>query len=1038
MKLISRIIFVSVFCILTLANSVTAQVDVSTATLGGTISDPNNAPIAGAGVTVTNVEKGISKQGTTDGQGNYRFALLQPGKYEIKVEANGFQGYRGQNIVLTVGQEAVLDIPLKIGEVATVVTVDTEIPLIETTKTQQANTIEQRQIESLPNVNRSYTDIVFTLPGVTPNTTSFVQASSRSAERIAPTSGISIGGTSGRNNYVSIDGGENDIGSGGLRIKDLSIEAVQEFQVNRNGFNAEFGFTTGTALNVVTKSGTNDWNGSGYLFYRSDKTSARNALDFGANKPYERRLFPGFNIGGPIVKNKAFIFNSYEGLWFDEAKIRNYTSDASLFTTNASQNAYLATLAASANPAVNTIGVNLRSRLTVTNSASTMKILNDSQAPFTANNKTQNFLTRLDFQPNEKDSYLFRFSVNDSDNFLLSNDNADSPSFGVTNLQRDYTFLTSWSRAFTSGSVNQLRFQYAHFASVQGPDPKGPGLQIQGVINYGPPQILPSDFTQNRFQLEDVFAFTLGNHNLKTGFTLRPFKGEFKTGIVPAGFFVFAQVPVILALSAAERTTLAGAGLLAGANTTQMSSLQSVATGAAATWLQGFGNQKHTALQENTGLFIQDSWKATSRLTLDYGLRFQYDGQATPLSDNRDIAPRLAFAWDIFGTGKTVVRGGGGKYDAPVGFHILAAVRLQREEGEFISVNTVSTNSTPTSVALWNYGVGIGALPFRSLTQAEVNAFGILTGPFQANRRIAHENRDKYVNPVSYQASLSIQQQIIKDWAIELGYIFYRGNFINRPIEGNYAETATCALASPTCAFGPQYVRRNAAIAQQTVHSSSGNSTYHGGTLSLTKRFSDHYQFQANYAYSKALDDVFDFTSGSAPPFSSRLYLDWGRSGFDIRHNFVASGIISSPFKDFITRDMTLSPIVQIRTGIPFNLYTGANNGDNNNTDRPFYASRNSGNGPGYFNINLRLAKKILFKNDGVTSYRLELFGEATNILNHTNYLSVNDFIGTTHPLIAAGNFNVSGDETLSRTSPLGFTNAHPPRQFQFGFKFGF
>ncbi|MEK7724633.1 MAG: carboxypeptidase-like regulatory domain-containing protein, partial [Acidobacteriota bacterium] len=251
------IVFVVAAMILTC--SVFGQSDVSTATLSGTVLDPNNAPIAGASVTVTNVEKGISKDTISDEQGDFRVPLLQPGKYEIRVESRGFQTYRGQNIVLTIGQDAIVDIPLKLGEVATVVTVDTELPLIETTKTQQANTIEQRQIESLPNVNRSYTDIVFTLPGVVSNQDTYTQASSRAIERIAPTSGISIGGTTGRNNYVSIDGGENDIGSGGLRIKDLSIEAVQEYQVNRNGFNAEFGFTTGTALNVVTKSGTNTW-----------------------------------------------------------------------------------------------------------------------------------------------------------------------------------------------------------------------------------------------------------------------------------------------------------------------------------------------------------------------------------------------------------------------------------------------------------------------------------------------------------------------------------------------------------------------------------------------------------------------------------------------------------------------------------------------------------------------------------------------------------------------------------------------------------
>src|SRR6185503_9255645 len=195
--------------------------------------------------------------------------LLQPGTYELSVEAAGFQPQVLRDAVLTVGEVAVRDVELQVSQINVAVTVSPAPALVETERTQQSETIERRQIATLPNLSRNFTSYIFTLPGVADVAAARVQQTRVSN---VPTSGFAVGAGNGRGNYVSIDGGENESGVGSLRIRNLSVEAVQEFQVNRNAFSAEYGFTFGTAINVVTLSGTNAFHGSGYAFYRSDKT----------------------------------------------------------------------------------------------------------------------------------------------------------------------------------------------------------------------------------------------------------------------------------------------------------------------------------------------------------------------------------------------------------------------------------------------------------------------------------------------------------------------------------------------------------------------------------------------------------------------------------------------------------------------------------------------------------------------------------------------------------------------------------------------
>jgi hypothetical protein len=331
-----------------------AQADVANSTVKGKVTDQLDAAVNGATVTVINVERGVTRSVETNSEGTYQVPLLQPGIYDLRVEASGFQTQLLQKVSLTVGQVVIFDIKLQVGQIKADVSASAALTLVETARTQQSDTIERGQIANLPNLSRNFTAYVFTLSGVANTEAARVQQTRVVALR---TSGFSVGGSNGRSNYISIDGGENDSGIGSLRVRNLSVEAVQEFQVNLNAFAAEYGFTSGTAVNVVTRGGTNKFHGSGYVFYRSEKTAARDPLNQSGKKALERRLVPGFTLGGPLVRNTAFFFTSFETGRYEVARNRDYTNNSSSLQPTQAQAAYLQILETGSNATGTTRGI---------------------------------------------------------------------------------------------------------------------------------------------------------------------------------------------------------------------------------------------------------------------------------------------------------------------------------------------------------------------------------------------------------------------------------------------------------------------------------------------------------------------------------------------------------------------------------------------------------------------------------------------------------------------------------------------------------
>jgi hypothetical protein len=285
----------------------------------------------------------------------------------------------------------------------------------------------------------------------------------------------------------------------------------------------------------------------------------------------------------------------------------------------------------------------------------------------------------------------------------------------------------------------------------------------------------------------------------------------------------------------------------------------------------------------------------------------------------------------------------------------------------------------------------------------------------------------------------------------------YHGVHLPLAVEANYRESGqfvTVPGMPGSDLFGPRLERIDPTISQKILHTSEGNSIYYGMATSLVKRFGQGFQLRASYTYSKAIDDVVDFASGTTPYIPTRRYLDRGLSAYDLRHSFVASGSFEIPFKtgadrNWIQRalaDITLSPIVTLRSGFPFNLYIGRDvNGDLNTTDRPYHAPRNSGVGENFYSVDLRLDKSF-YLNGNSEGPRIEFIVEATNLFNRANFLRVNDtvcgttaqpgFINGCDPKFLTGPFDFRGVRGLPPSAPLAFVAAAPPRQFQFGVKF--
>src|SRR5215470_12719117 len=454
MKRLNRFCFLfGLLAILLAFLPVFAQVDTSTATLKGTVMDPQGAVISGATVTAVS-PGGISRETKSASDGRYQIPALPPGVYQVTVTAQGFAKEIAKGIELTVGQSQVYDIHLKVGSATETIEVSADtVPLIQTEQTQQANTINQLQVQELPNISHSITAQVYTLPGV---------ANADSPRSQNPgftgfgTTGFSIGGSNGRNNLSTIDGGENEYGTGQYRVTTIPQDTIQEYQVNRNGFAAEFGFTNGSAINLVTKSGGNKYHGTVYGYFQNHNTSATNFFNGieGLPAAYNQNIYTGFTVGGPVKQDKLFFFLAYEYRNLNNPSFANagLLSAQTVVGPSAAQTGYVTALKASANPFLVGFANGITPGLSPLNNPALNKILTSQNGIFINPFRYHNTLARFDAQPNATNSVGLRLAYSHDDSVQGNPDNSSL-------LTRDFSILGTWSHTFSPSVLNQVLVQ---------------------------------------------------------------------------------------------------------------------------------------------------------------------------------------------------------------------------------------------------------------------------------------------------------------------------------------------------------------------------------------------------------------------------------------------------------------------------------------------------------------------------------------------------------------------------------------------------
>jgi hypothetical protein len=960
------------------------QVDYATATLRGTIYDPQGAVIPAATVLVTNPATGISQTQNTDAVGTYQIQALTPAVYEVSVEAKGFRRAVAKNVVLTVGQILTYDIHLTLGSLSETVEVTDLPPLIETQQSQQANTINEQQVGNLPNISRNFAQAIYTVPGVINSQAPSIQDPNIGTAYLA--SGFSVGGSNGRNNLFTIDGGEDDYGSGALRVQHVPLNSIQEYQVNRNALEAEFGFTTGTSINVVTRTGTNKFHGSAYGYFHDEATDAANFFNsFSPNpssKRFEQSLITGGTFGGPIKKDRLFFFTSYEHQKLDSAVVINLLGTAEAIGLAAQSNGF--------NPATGMCPGQISSPQQVTQSCYLTQMatlggplapvgtglmaspvfnpLQDpiftallapdsgtfdgnaggySQAPPNQNGRYNNWVTRLDYVPNVKDRFTLRFSLMRELNQVTGAGGAPRYT-SYTTPARDYTLTGAWTHSFGSTLVSTVRAQVVPHDSLDGSNP----FPNRAEIDLGSLGATGSEFPypyyghENRFQFDGNLSWIRGAHNFKFGASYRPvdyniyeelwFGGQytFADGDIPI-INLFASAPPLQAGLAAYNAALGYPP--AGPASTNLSAAESYVAGVPITLLQADGNGRWQGWDHHFGTYAEDSWKVSPRLTANYGVRLDYDNEPSPVPHSVYALPRFGIAFDPRGDGKTVIRAGGGIFVAPILFLLPFYLNDLGPNGNHINLALQTITGQPvqllTATAI-EQAAATATNPSPALTTAQLAAAGITIqppGPTAVNG-VFYTLQPHFKPQYAIQASFSVARQIGTNLAFELGYDLYNSSHIEQNLEANYMVNP----AIPLDPFvGPFYEPKpgvtagepNSAILQNNQYSSTGNSIYHGLTTSLTKRYSRGLQFQVNYTFSRAIDDTSDYSSLSTPFRPGFLALDRSASDFNITHNFVANAVYTTSFHaaqegfwNKLLADVSISAIVYARSGVPFTL----------------------------------------------------------------------------------------------------------------------
>jgi outer membrane receptor protein involved in Fe transport len=911
----------------------------------GTVTDQTGGVLPGVTVTLRDQERGIVREIQTDAAGRYRAPLLAVGTYEITVAADGFATTRRTDLELTVGSTLTVDIALPIAAADEIV-VTAEAPTLEPGRVHQASTVNERSVANLPVNGRNFIDFVLTTPGVT---------------RDVRLGDISFAGQRGTLNSLVVDGADNNntffgqalgrTGSGRAPYQ-FSQDAVQEFQVNRNAYSAEYGRAGGAVINVVTKSGTNEFHGSLFEFYRDTDLNANSWVNKTANPPRPKSPYNfdqfGGSLGGPIIRDKAFFFLNYDG---QRNEIPN--------VVNLDQN--LAGLTLPNDPDTQAGLAKLRARGNSWLRGQDQDVI----------------LLKTDWHPVASQHLSVRYNDQDFTGKNFENGGATNAEEHTGNsLVKTQTLNASLSSILGSTLFNEVRGQYAKDEEPGEANSDDPEVTIREsgrtILTIGRNFFSPRETSIERWQIADTVTWVRGQHTFKTGFDVNRdeivnfFPGNF------SGAYTFNSI------ASFNRGTPNGPG---------------------ERYVQAFAGPGTSGPTTNPDIeeyavFLQDEWDLRSNLHLTAGLRYDVQEFSQPEvrnpdpqlaaagidtsflnTDDDNVAPRLGLSWTP--SPKTVVRAGYGLFYGRT---------------PAIMVGTAHSNN----------GINVQTVTFTG-SQAPTfpNAFPTLpTGAALPRPTIFVFDRE-YENPEVHQASLGAEYALTDDIVVGAGYLYVRGKELQRSTDINLfapVPTAIPVQGGGTVTVDQFPTARPLTNFDRIIEfQSTAESEYNGLTLELRKRFGGKLQYNVAYTLGKVEDTVPDATAvvpnGSDDAKFASNPFDFGDDlapgNNDQRHRLVVSGLWDLSYwrdaggwRKGLLDGWALGWIATWQTGQPYSrTVTNDLNRDGNTRNDIVPGSRNSERLPDSFNVDLRVSKRIPL----IGGAGLELIAEAFNLLDEDN-----------------------------------------------------
>jgi hypothetical protein len=1052
-----------------------ASAQVVTATISGKVEDPSGAGISGATVTVKSLETGATRAATTDEAGDYKVLSLPLGAQEVKVEKQGFTTQVRTGIRLEVGQQAVVNLQLHVGDFVQQVTVSEEVPMVNTTTASVSGVVGERAVKDLPLNGRSFDNLITLNPGAinyssekslntsTSNGNTFTVAGRRPSDNLFLLNGIEYTGAS-----------QLAVTPGGVSGELLGIDAIREFNVLTDTYPAEYGKRSGAQVMVVTQSGTNILHGALFEFLRNSAMDARNFFDQASAPPFRRNQFGGA-LGGPLKKNRLFAFGNYEG--FRQALA---VSNVSVVPDSQARSGSLPNAAGVYAPVAN-LNPKILPYMSFWPQANGAELFANGIASGTAlgyynpkENIREDFGTlRTDYLLRERDSLSAAYTIDDGNSLIPLAD----PLFGSTTTLRMQVASIEETHVFSPQMLNTFRFGFSRAAfsldstllstfpsSLDFVTGQGPGGIVVGggatttglatITSAGPNNAAGVWNRRNLFTVTDSFQINKGRHQLSFGVWLQRMQDNEDTASRQLGVATFASLTTFLQGTVTTFQVVPDANELG--------------------WRSLFG-----------AWYAEDSIKIRHNLTLQVGIRHEFatgyneeSGRAANyITDGNGVlethprvansaftennakllfAPRIGLAWDPFGNGKTAVRAGFGTY-----YSLIDALSFQLN-----SVPPTNGSVSYSNVSLFS------ALPVTPGVPPAPQCSPTVPAPCTTFAPVGVQ--PNAMTPTVEEWNFTVEQQLDRNTALRVSYVGSHGYHGLLSVDPNSIPAQICAstggctaggtpgTTKSTVPDGAQYIpvgtRPNSYLGAGFFWYTEGNSSYNALQTDVKRRLSHGVEVRANYTWSKNLDMNSGPTGAQAQNQAQMILnrndlpLDWGPSALNVTSQASISARYALPFAKAskIFGGWQVNGIATLLTGFPFTPLVGSNrsgDGDTRNPDRPSLnpafsgpilldnpnqwfnpnafvlpAAGTYGNlgrgtfvGPGLADLDMSLFKTTAVSEKMSLQFRAEFF----NVLNHANFNSPNTTVFSSGAISASAGL-ITATSTTSRQIQLG------------------